>query len=211
MNPNHWLRQLFPTARRLLLERSFRQLNLSRFDKVLIVGAGYDPYHKFFPEAKAYVRVDLLAIRGSTDVVGDALFLPLKEGVFDCVFASECMEHLGDPFRFVREVARTLKPDGTVIVTVPFMYHQHDDPQDYWRLTKKSLEQLFSSFADVKITSQGNRLHVISDLLTTAFSPTPILFPLRIFNHLLVKLSRFMPRGNIATTAPSGFLLVARK
>jgi len=89
MNPRHWLRRLFPTARRLLLERSLRQLNLSPFDKVLIVGAGYDPYHKLFPEVKAHVRVDLLPIRGSTDVVGDALFLPLKEGLFDCFFASE--------------------------------------------------------------------------------------------------------------------------
>lgn len=211
MNPNHWLRQLFPTARRLLLERSLRLLKLPPVESVLIVGAGHDPYRDMFSGVKEYVRVDIIPTKGSTDVVADALFLPLKEARFDCVFASECMEHLPDPFLFVQELIRVLKSSGTVILTVPFMYHQHGGPQDYWRWTRKSLERLFLPFAEVEVASQGNRIHVISDLVTTSFSPWPILFPLRVVNHLLVRLPGNMRRGGKASTAPSGFLLVARK
>ena len=210
-NPNHWMHRLFPTARRLLLERSLRSLDLTRTGHVLIVGAGYDPYHHMVRAAKQYIRVDIASVPGCTDVLADALALPFKEGHFNCVLAVECMEHLADPFLFVRELARVLKAGGTVILTVPFMCHQHPDPYDYWRPTGMALERLFSSFADVEVTPQGNRMHVICDLLTTAFSPNPILFPLRLLNHLLVRLPHAMERGSNTTTAPSGFLLVAKK
>ncbi len=211
MNPKHWFRRVFPTARRLLLERSLSFLKLPSFESVLVVGAGHDPYLEMFPAVKEYVLVDIVPIQGCTDVVGDALALPFKGAHFDCILSSECMEHLADPFLFVREIGRVLKPGGMVILTVPFMYHQHADPDDYWRPTARSLERLFTSFAQVDVTAQGNRIHVIWDLLTTAFSPRPILFPLRVLNHLLVRLPGLMPDGGNTSTAPSGFLLVAKK
>ena len=211
LNPGHWLRRMFPTSRRLLLERSLRALTLLYYNNVLIIGAGYDPYRSIFPVAKEYVCLDIKPVDGVTDVVADALALPFVAAHFDCILASEVMEHLSDPFLFIREITRVLKLGGTVILTVPFMFHQHSDPYDYWRPTRRSLEELFSSFTEVDIWPQGNRMHVICDLLTTAFSPKPIFFPFRILNHLLVRLPGSMQCNGKGSTAPSGFLLVARK
>jgi SAM-dependent methyltransferase len=207
MNPSSLFRRLFPTAHRLLVDRSLRSLVLPDFNSVLIVGAGHDPYRSLFPRVKEYIRLDIKPIPGITDVVGDALALPFEAARFDCLLASEVMEHLSDPFLFAREMDRVLKPGGTVILTVPFMFHQHGDPHDFWRPTSRALAELFKSFTTVKVTSLGNSLHVISDIITTTFTPYPVLFPLRIVNHLLINFSK----ASGTSRAPSGYLVIARK
>ena len=207
MNPSSLFRRIFPTAHRLLVERSLHSLALPDFNSVLIVGAGHDPYRALFPRVKEYIRLDIKPIPGITDVVGDALALPFEAARFDCVLASDVMEHLADPFLFAREVDRVLNPGGTVILTVPFMFHQHGDPHDFWRPTSQALAELFRNFTTVNITSLGNRLNVISDLITTAFTPYPVLFPLRIVNHLLINFSK----ASGTSRAPSGYVVIARK
>jgi 2-polyprenyl-3-methyl-5-hydroxy-6-metoxy-1,4-benzoquinol methylase len=42
-----------------------------------------------------------------------------EHGQFDAVFAIEIIEHLENPFRFVRECARLLKPGGLLFLTTP--------------------------------------------------------------------------------------------
>jgi len=207
MNPTSLFRRIFPTAHRLLVERALRSLTLPDFNSVLIVGAGHDPYRFLFPNAKQYIRLDIQPIPGITDVVGDALALPFEAGHFDCIFASEVLEHLSDPFLFAREVTRVLKPGGSVILTVPFLFHKHDDPHDFWRPTDQGLTELFKHFSKVAVEPLGNTLHVISDLVTTAFYPYPVFFPLRIMNYFLAPISK-----NAGTSrAPSGYLVIAVK
>lgn len=212
MNPRHWFRRLFPTARRLLVERSLHSLKLPDYESVLIVGTGHDPYRSMFHRVKEYVRLDIEPVIGITDVVANALALPFGANRFDCIFATEVIEHLSNPFIFAREITRVLKPGGTIILTVPFIYHQHADPNDFWRPTHKGLLELFNNCREVKVIPHGNRLHAISDLITTAFSPYPIFFPLRILNHLLVTFSKVIfSKHFLQSTAPCGYLLIGTK
>jgi SAM-dependent methyltransferase len=54
------------------------------------------------------------------DVVqGDALSLPFADGEFDRVVASEVLEHIPDDLAAIAELARVLRPGGTLAVTVP--------------------------------------------------------------------------------------------
>ncbi len=50
---------------------------------------------------------------------GDALELPYSEGTFDCVIASEILEHVPTDDRAIAELVRVLKPGGALVVTVP--------------------------------------------------------------------------------------------
>lgn len=50
---------------------------------------------------------------------GDALVLPFPDGSFDRIVASEVLEHIPDDRGAMRELARVLKPGGSVAVTVP--------------------------------------------------------------------------------------------
>lgn len=204
MIPQHWFRKLFPTARRLLVERDLRHKTNIICTRTLVVGAGYDPY-RCLVDTVEYVRLDIKTYPECTDVVGDALKLPFREDCFDAVLSIEVLEHVENTKLFVNELYDVLVPGGKVFLTVPFMFHQHGDPQDFWRPTRHALEVLFSNFRKVDIHAQGGRLCVMSDLLTTSYS-VPVFFPLRVFNHIIV---RFQRGSN--TTAPSGFLVIATK
>jgi SAM-dependent methyltransferase len=52
-------------------------------------------------------------------VKGDALDLPWVDGTFDCVIASEILEHVPQDERAIDELVRVLKPGGWLAVTVP--------------------------------------------------------------------------------------------
>lgn len=52
-------------------------------------------------------------------VKGDALDLPYPDSSFDCVIASEILEHVPDDDRAISELVRVLKPGGSLAITVP--------------------------------------------------------------------------------------------
>ena len=176
---------------------------------VLVIGAGHDPYRHLFLEPARYLRLDIERLPGITDVCADAQQLPFRDGEFDCVLAVEVMEHLRDPMRFSLEVQRVLCDGGQAVISVPFLFHYHADPADYWRPTRQALGHLFASAVERQIIAQGHRVHVLSDLITTAFAPRVWLFPLRIVNHALARLPGSLT-SPVRTSAPSGFLLIAR-
>jgi SAM-dependent methyltransferase len=51
--------------------------------------------------------------------VGDALALPYDDGWFDCVLASEILEHVPEDEKAIAELVRVLAPGGTLGVSVP--------------------------------------------------------------------------------------------
>jgi SAM-dependent methyltransferase len=55
-------------------------------------------------------------------VQGNALALPFADGAFDRIVCSEVMEHIHDDRGAARELARVLRPGGTMAVTVPSFF-----------------------------------------------------------------------------------------
>ena len=50
---------------------------------------------------------------------GDATRLPFPDGVFDRVIAAEVLEHIPEDTAALSELARVLRPGGTIAITVP--------------------------------------------------------------------------------------------
>jgi SAM-dependent methyltransferase len=69
------------------------------------------------------VLMDAIAESGSAGtgsaVNGDALHLPFGDGVFDRVIAAEVLEHIPADTAAIAELARVVRPGGTVAVSVP--------------------------------------------------------------------------------------------
>lgn len=199
---------LLPTMHRILVARALSTVDVHAVRSVLVVGAGDDPYHALVPSTARYVTMDIRP-HDTISLVGDAHLLPFDGGRFDCVIASEVMEHLRSVPRFLEEVRRVLVPGGRLVATVPFMFHVHADPWDFQRYTATGLAEAAGEFDSVEIVPFGGRGAVCWDLLTTSFAPRPVLAPLRVFSNL----GRVRADRSIGTrsTAPSGYLLVATR
>jgi SAM-dependent methyltransferase len=91
---------------------------------------------------------ELAADHPASAVQGDALALPFADGSFDRVIASEVLEHIPDDTTAMRELARVLRPGGTMAVTVPRCVPEainwalsdeyHDTPGGHVRIYRRS-------------------------------------------------------------------------
>ena len=63
------------------------------------------------------------------------------------------MEHLCEPQIFLNESYRILKKDGTIILSVPWMWWIHEAPYDYFRYTPYGLKYMFekAGYRDIHI------------------------------------------------------------
>lgn len=107
------------------------------------VGCGRKPFEKTFaPFIDRYIGLEYSPESGylgnKADVCGDAAFLPLANESVDTILCTEVMEHVSDPEKTIEELARVLRPGGTIITTAPFFYPIHD-AYDFFRYSPDGL------------------------------------------------------------------------
>lgn len=141
--------------------------------------------------------------------VRSAYSLGFDDGSFDIVTAGEVLEHLDEPERFIKEARRVLKPDGRLLLTLPYE-DRVKDPEHvryYYRSDLIDLLSPYFRFVEVfPIRPLGENY-----TLVTATSALPILsLDLDDFaedNHrldLLEKLKEIFPEFKITLfTVPS--------
>lgn len=114
--------------------------------RILDAGAGQLQYKRFCAHLD-YVSQDFAQYDGCGDGVGlqkgawdqsqldivcDITSIPEPDASFDAVMCVEVLEHLPDPIRALRELARLLKPGGTLIITAPVCSLTHFSPHFYY-------------------------------------------------------------------------------
>jgi SAM-dependent methyltransferase len=132
------------------------------------VGCGAQPYRPLLSSDVEYIGIDIAdvkerfgyAIPGIRYFDGDTW--PVADTSADTVLATETLEHVVDPSRFIGEAYRCLRPGGKLILTVPFAARWHFVPHDYWRFTPSALALLIgkNGFAEPRIYARGNALTV---------------------------------------------------
>ena len=91
--------------------------------------------------------VDMQAGEGVDRVLDLEEPLPDDLGKFMHVECMSVLEHSRRPWKMAANIERLLKPGGTLLVTVPFVWRTHGYPNDYWRLTKDGVRALFDKTA----------------------------------------------------------------
>lgn len=134
----------FFLARRRLWSEMKRMSAFVR-GRVLDVGCGTQPYRRLFDVAE-YVGLDIdtphSRALGLADAYYDGQRFPFREAQFDTVLCNQVLEHVFNPEQFVGEIGRVLVPGGRLILTVPFVWDEHEQPWDYARYTSFGLRAL---------------------------------------------------------------------
>ena len=128
-----------------------RQLKLcvSKYLKgqLIDIGCGTKPYKDLLaPYITKHIGVDhesTLHDQSNIDVVGTAYKIPVEDASFDSAICTAVLEHLEEPELALRECHRVLKSGGTAIYSVPFIWHLHEEPRDFYRYSKYGLKYLF--------------------------------------------------------------------
>lgn len=93
--------------------------------------------------------------------------LPLPSSGFDTVILSDVLEHLPNPDLLWDEMQRILRPDGKLILSVPFYYWLHEEPHDYYRYTRHALERYcrLHDFHVLIIVEVGGAPEILADIV----------------------------------------------
>ena len=168
-------------------ERRVREYIISKIpegvNSILDVGCGKGWIAKeFLQKGKTVVSLDISTTNPAIvnklysspkhfAVAADSFHLPFSNNSFDCVVASEIIEHVFDPAEFVKELFRVVKKDGSLVITTPYkekiIYylcihcnqktpaHSHIHSFDENKLKSLYLEQDLESF---KYETFGNKV-----------------------------------------------------
>jgi SAM-dependent methyltransferase len=119
----------------------------------------------------------------------DGIIFPFEATSFDSVLCNQVLEHVFDAEGFVEEIRRVLTPGGTLVLTVPFIWPEHEAPWDCQRYTSFGLKDLLQRAGlnvveQRKLVTGGSALFALAaDSLNGMARPYPL--PVRLVIRLL--------------------------
>lgn len=178
-HPARWLYQFLYSVQfdlhKALLKYKLKQISSSLKGTWLDIGAGDQPYKKFFLSADAYLTTNTKRHYSVKDIekldqtttywIDDGKKIPVDNCSVDGVACFQVLSVIDKPEEFFKEINRILKPGGKLIMSTDFMYPVWSN-EDRLRHTAFSLEQLCtgSGFSNIKIESFGGFTSLIYSL-----------------------------------------------
>jgi SAM-dependent methyltransferase len=139
---------------------SAKQYN-NNYYKLLDVGAGHQPYKKYFDKC-IYESCDNKEVIEEVKYnIGDIEHtfysdinknIPQPDNSYDIILCSEVLEHVYNPSNTIKEINRVLKKDGILILTAPQCAGEHQLPHHYFNFSINGLRYLLEN-NNFKITS----------------------------------------------------------
>lgn len=141
--------------------------------RLLDFGCGNKPYKELF-NVNEYVGLDIEESgHGSsyddTDVYYDGKTIPFSNENFDCVLSSEVFEHVFELDSILKEINRVCKIDGHLLITVPFVWNEHEVPYDFGRYTSFGIKYILEKhgFEIVKYSKTSNYVETLFQMWNT--------------------------------------------
>ncbi|WP_337866895.1 class I SAM-dependent methyltransferase [Ignavibacterium sp.] len=138
--------------------------------KILDVGCGTKPYESFFNYSD-YIGLEydtgIDSEKKTADYYYDGKTFPFDSESFDSVICNQVLEHVFEPKEFLLEINRILKPGGKFLITVPFVWDEHEQPYDFARYSSFGLVYLLekNGFKILKQSKSVSNIAVIFQLL----------------------------------------------
>ena len=162
---------------------------------LLDVGCGSKPYRALFA-TDTYIGLEIDSLQARARQVADCYYdggrFPFEDGRFGAVLCNQVLEHVFEPGAFLDEIGRVLAPGGKLLLTVPFVWDEHEQPHDYARYSSFGLKYLLEQRGFVVIEHHK--------LLADA----SVIFQLLNAYLFKVTLSRFTPVNLLVTAMVLG-------
>jgi SAM-dependent methyltransferase len=201
------------------LGRSAMYINVKKYSKfvsgkTLDVGSGSKPYIGLFNKVTTYIGMDIEQSghkhqREYIDVFYDGETFPFEENTFDSLVFFEVLEHVFNPDTFFKQISKVVKPGGNCLVTIPFIWGEHEQPYDFARYSSFGLKHMFDKhgFEIVEHKKYLTDFRLIfllinSYLYTTFKKYLPgylawgLIIPFSFVNNLLGLVSYVLPNNN---------------
>jgi SAM-dependent methyltransferase len=106
---------------------------------MLDFGCGMKPYRDLF-SVDQYIGLDIKNEghnndQSQVDCFYDGRTIPFADEYFDSFYSSEVLTHISTIEPVMVEVSRVLKTGAKVFITVPFVWHENEQPNDAIRFT----------------------------------------------------------------------------
>lgn len=173
-------KQFFPSGAGILinpfyfarkeLARHISELASQIAGKTLDVGCGNKPYaHLYRSNEYVGLEIDTQQNRENkqADFFYDGNVFPFVDATFDSMVANEVFEHVFNPDQFLSEAFRVLKPGGMTLLTMPFVWDEHEQPHDFARYSSFGIRALVEKhgFTIVEQRKSTDDIRVIFQLL----------------------------------------------
>lgn len=126
-------------------------------------------------KVEKWITTDIESSRNPDMVLDVAKMDTLENESVDVINAIELFEHVEKIDKGIDECVRVLKKDGTMIISVPFLFPVHADPHDFQRWTdnkwKNALSERGLSIETFEI--MGAYFTVLGDSLKALFESFP--------------------------------------
>ena len=129
------------------------------------------------------------------------------------------LEHLEEPENAIRECYRVMKTGGYAIYSVPFIWHLHEEPRDFFRYSKYGLQYLFEKvgFEVIEIRPLSGfavtfiQLHLY--ILNGKFNKGIIkrIGVVRLYSYLMQRLGLFLNKHDNTKQWTWMYIIVAKK
>lgn len=101
--------------------------------------------------------------------------LPFDNNVYDTIILSEVLEHIRKPEQLIHEIYRIQKPQGFLLLSVPFYYPIHEQPFDYYRYTQYALSSMLedAGYEIVEMEASGGAFESTVNLVAKIMMKLP--------------------------------------
>ena len=180
--------------------------------KLLDVGCGTKPYENIC-NVDEYIGLEIddegNRQHNYADVFYDGKTIPFEDKSFDSILSNQVFEHVFNPNQFLKEINRVTKVGGKFLITVPFVWDEHEQPYDYARYSSFGLKHILAEngFEIIEHRKSNNGIEaifqLINDYLYKVIMTENVYFNLLIIILLMAPinmsgliLSKLLPRNN---------------
>lgn len=155
---------------------------------LLDLGCGNKPYEEWYKSRSAtqtgcdIIQSDLHRV----DVICPADQLAFPDNRFDTVLTTQVLEHVYHQREMVQEAFRVLRPGGHLILTVPFCWELHEEPYDFFRVSRYGLQKMCedAGFSVLSIKANGGKWAATFQMMINTIYST---FKYRTFRSRFIK------------------------